>query len=125
MKDRKKILDKVNIFKLDLYSTSYKSAALRITFSLLAMFLACLFRISITIENALLNFVLFAVILAIVIPAVLCFFVATAEFYPLTIKPAGLNMKILMLIYKSRLNILLVFTAAFTVCVKLKNAKRF
>ena len=79
MKDRKKILDKVNIFKLDLYSTSYKSAALRITFSLLAMFLACLFRISITIENALLNFVLFAVILAIVIPAVLCFFVATAE----------------------------------------------
>ena len=79
MKDLKEFLDKINIFKINIKSTSYKSGALRIVFSLLAMFLACLFRLNITIENAILNLAVFALILAIIIPAVLCFFAATAE----------------------------------------------
>lgn len=79
MKKENKFTKFINIFKLHLDATSYKSPALRIVFSLLTMFFACLFRINITIENALLNFLLFALLLAIIIPSVLIFFVAVAE----------------------------------------------
>ena len=75
----KKFLSYFNIFELNLYSRSYKSALIRIGASILTMLIVCLFRFSVTITNVALNIIVSLLVFAILVLAVLCFFVATVE----------------------------------------------
>lgn len=68
-----------NIFEIDLYSRSYKSAAIRIGASLSVMLIVCLIRFSISIPNPIVNLIVSGIVLVIMILAILCFFIATVE----------------------------------------------
>ncbi len=75
----KKFLNFFNIFELNLNSKSYKSPVIRIIVSLLIIAAICVFRLNVTISNALLNIFLAIIILAVMIMSVLCLFVALVE----------------------------------------------
>lgn len=75
----KKFLSYFNIFDINLYSRSYKSGIIRMVISLVTMLGSWAIRMSITIENATVNIVTAVLLLLIMIPCVLCFFVAAVE----------------------------------------------
>ena len=76
----KKFLNYFNIFELNLYSRSYKSPLIRIFVSLFLIIGLWVGRMCITIKNPVVNIISFIAILLIMIPSVLCFFVAMVEF---------------------------------------------
>lgn len=75
----KKFLNYFNIFELNLYSRSYKSALIRIGISILVMLVVCVFRLNVTIANPVLNILTSLLVFAIMVFAILCFFVAAVE----------------------------------------------
>ena len=68
-----------NIFELNLSSRTYKSGIIRILASALVMFLVCIFRLNITITDIGINIFLTIFLLAIMVMAVLCMFIAAVE----------------------------------------------
>lgn len=79
MKNFKQFLNYFSIFELNLYQKSYKSPLIRIFASLAVMLLVCVIRLNISIENVVLNIISLLFIVAIMILAILCFFIAAVE----------------------------------------------
>lgn len=79
MKNFKHFLNYFSIFELNLYQKSYKSPLIRIFASLAVMLLVCIIRLNISIENVVLNIISLLFIIAIMILAILCFFIAAVE----------------------------------------------
>lgn len=75
----KKFFNYFNIFELNLSSRTYKSGIIRILASALVMFLVCIFRLNITITDIGINIFLTIFLLAIMVMAVLCMFIAAVE----------------------------------------------
>jgi hypothetical protein len=75
----KRFFNFFNIFELNLSSRSYKSGAIRIALSLLAMLVVCLIRFSVTITNPVVNILVSLFVLAVMVMAILCFFIAAVE----------------------------------------------
>ena len=75
----KKFLSYFNMFEINLYSRSYKSGIIRMAVSLAIMLAAWAIRMSITIKDPTINIISAVVVFALMIPCVLCFFVAAVE----------------------------------------------
>ena len=75
----RKFLRYFNIFELDLTVKSYKSPAIRIASSILAMLVVCLLRFNVTIKNPTLNILISLLVLVILIMSILCLFIASVE----------------------------------------------
>lgn len=75
----KKFLSYFNMFDMDLNSRSYKSGLIRIMVSAVIMLTICLVRLSITIENPILNAVISLLMIAVFVLSVLCLFIAMVE----------------------------------------------
>ena len=75
----KKFLSFFNFFELDLTRRDYTSPLIRIGVSLLIALVVCLFRVAITLTNPVVNVVVSLICIAIVVMAILCFFIAAVE----------------------------------------------
>jgi protein-S-isoprenylcysteine O-methyltransferase Ste14 len=67
------------MFELDLTRREYKSPLIRIGLSALVALIVCLFRVSITIENPVVNVIVSLLCIAIVVMSILCLFIASVE----------------------------------------------
>lgn len=79
MKKLKEFLNYFSIFELNMYQKSYKSPIIRIAVSLLVMLVVCLIRFNISINNVIINVISMLFIMAVMIMAILCFFIASVE----------------------------------------------
>ena len=75
----RKFLSYFNMFELDLTRREYKSPLIRIGLSALVALIVCLFRVSITIENPVVNVIVSLLCIAIVVMSILCLFIASVE----------------------------------------------
>ncbi len=75
----KQFLQYFNFFDPNLTLRSYKSPVIRILVSALVMVGVCVFRLSVTLTNKAVNIIVSILCLAIMVLAVLCFFVAAVE----------------------------------------------
>lgn len=75
----KKFLAYFNIFDLNLSSRSYKSGLIRIGVSAIAMLILCLFRLSITLTNPIINLIISILVIGGMVLSILCLFVAAVE----------------------------------------------
>lgn len=75
----KNFLSYFNILELNLSSRSYKSGIIRIFISATVMLLLCVFRLSVTITNPVINLFVSILVIGGMVLSILCLFVAAAE----------------------------------------------
>ena len=75
----KKFLSFFNFFELNLTRRDYKSPLIHIGVSLLVALVVCIFRVGITLTNPVVNVVVSLICIAVVVMAILCFFIAAVE----------------------------------------------